>query len=79
MIVLVCGDRLWTAYDVILQSLRELSVFDEPIIIVEGGYEGADQLAARAAKILGYEVREYLADWDQYERAAGSNRRFAVS
>ena len=45
-------------------------------VLIEGGAKGADRLARKAVEALGYavEVLEFLADWDQYGKAAGHIR-----
>lgn len=75
MSILVCGDRNWTSYTAIYNSLLSLSEeWGSNIRIVSGGCVGADKMAVKAAKQLGYEFIEYPADWDTYGRAAGPIR-----
>jgi hypothetical protein len=71
MKVLVCGDRNWTNIDAIK---RELLAFGPGTIIVHGACRGADTFAGIVAGELGYEVREYPAEWAKYGRAAGPIR-----
>ena len=78
MRVLVCGDRNWTDRQTILHRLSAITS-DEPITIIAGGARGADTLAVYAAQELGYQYKEYFADWS-IGRSAGPqrNRRMLV-
>lgn len=69
-IVLVCGDRTWTAKHIIMQVLQEL----RPSNVVQGGALGADTLARMCAAVLKIPCKEYAANWDVYGRAAGVKR-----
>lgn len=71
MKVLCCGDRNFTAYQIIL---RRLAQFQPGTIIIEGEAKGADSLSRDAANDLGFEVEQYPADWEKYGRAAGPIR-----
>ncbi len=71
MKVLVCGDRHWSGYTVILRRLKN---FPKDTVIIHGDCHGADRLAGRAAGILGLEVKPYPAEWDKYDNAAGPIR-----
>ncbi len=50
MKVVVCGDRKWNDKKVIFKRLFDLP---SDSIIVEGGCEGADQMAREIALVLG--------------------------
>ncbi len=72
--ILVCGDRRWKDRDlikVVLESLREEY---SQIRIIHGNCEGADKIAGKIGKELGYQVRKFRADWDRYGDAAGPIR-----
>lgn len=68
--VLVCGDRKWTDYKLILTVLEML----KPDVVIEGECRGADLLSKRAAIELGIPVEAYPADWKMYGKAAGPIR-----
>jgi hypothetical protein len=53
-----------------LEYLRQF----EDITVISGGAKGADSLAVRAAKHLGFVFREYYADWYRFGKAAGPLR-----
>lgn len=71
MKVLVCGSR-----DLVDQAPieRELRKLPPGTIIIHGAARGADNIAGYVAKRLGFIVRPYPADWDQYPKAAGPIR-----
>jgi hypothetical protein len=71
MKVLVTGDRDWKDRALIKRHLKK---FPAGTIIVEGGARGADKLARSVAEELGFEVREYPANWKEHHRAAGPIR-----
>jgi hypothetical protein len=71
MVVIVCGDRFWTDVEMIEAELRKLP---KGTIIVHGACRGADTIASNIAKRLGFEVRPYPADWDEFGVRAGPFR-----
>jgi len=73
MKILVFGSRNWVRDDIIRRVLSKLAKLDH-ITLVHGGARGADRAAGRIGKELGFEVREYPADWDRHGRAAGPIR-----
>jgi hypothetical protein len=83
--VLICGSRTWrdpVPIDAVLLELQRdvARQGDGPLVIIEGGgqgkppWPGADKLARELAESWGLEVREFLADWDRYQRKAGPIR-----
>lgn len=78
MRVLVCGDRNWLYEAPIRRELRKLP---KGSVIIEGEARGADQLGAKIAEELGFEVERYPAQWDRYPRGAAGpirNRQMLV-
>ena len=71
MRVLVCGDRHWNGYTVILRRLKSLP---KDTVIIHSDCRGADRLAGAAAKKLGLKVKPYPAKWKEFGRAAGPTR-----
>ncbi|MDP2952295.1 MAG: SLOG family protein [Chloroflexota bacterium] len=67
MRLLVCGDRNWTDYDLILSAIVDLW----PSTVIEGEARGVDSLAASAAHLLGIAVAPFPANWGLYGRDAG--------
>lgn len=72
MKVLVCGSRDWTDEAAIERDLRKLP---PGTIIVHGDCPtGADAIADKVARRLGFEVRPYPADWEGELAATGSSK-----
>ena len=71
MKVLFCGDRNWDNEAPIRTALLELL---PDTIIIHGGARGADKIAGRIAKEMGFTVVEVPANWEKYGKAAGSIR-----
>jgi hypothetical protein len=70
MRILVCGDRNWTDYEMVLSALVEL----RPTVVIEGGARGADACAKLAAGLLGIDTLSFPADWKTLGKAAGPIR-----
>ena len=71
--LLVCGDRNWSDWAAIVAVLRKLD--PKNTLLVTGGARGADAIAERAGKALGFEARVVMpADWDRFGRSAGPRR-----
>lgn len=60
--ILVTGSRNWDQPDVIYRALSDLAL-DGPALLVHGGASGADQIAGRAARQLGWEREIHPARW----------------
>jgi ABC-type sugar transport system substrate-binding protein len=71
MRVLITGDRYWTDYDII-HSL--LSVFPSGTVVIHGACRGADQLADKAARDLGFTTLPFPASWRSLGPSAGPRR-----
>lgn len=76
--VIVAGSRTLGAQhlELIRETLRrELGDVDPAkVTIVHGAAQGADRLAAQAARELGMRVEPHRADWDTHGKAAGPIR-----
>lgn len=78
MKVLVCGSRNWEDYPAITERLAELP---RGTTIIHGGARGADQMAGRVADRLGFEVVQFLPEWNGrsgYNRRAGLERNLVM-
>lgn len=71
MIVLVTGDRNWQDVQKVRDALKKLP---KNTTIVHGAAKGADSIADKVAKELGFTIIPYKADWQLYGRAAGPIR-----
>ena len=74
MRLLVTGSRDWTDYLSVVQELTRLHEILGIDVVIEGECRGADRLAARAAKKLGFDVLPFPAEWDKYGNGAGPIR-----
>lgn len=71
MKLLVTGSRDWADRKVIRDVL---SRFPAGTILIHGDRRGADRIAKTIGKQLGFDVRDYPADWDRFGNAAGPIR-----
>jgi hypothetical protein len=71
MKVLVCGDRDWRDYGLVLGVLRHLVSVDPSLEIIEGEANGADSAGRVAGIRLGLVVHKFPADWGRFGRRAG--------
>ena len=69
--VIICGDRHWTDYKLILSVIEG---FNNSTLVIVGGATGADTLAGFAAESQGYFVEVHPANWLKYGKAAGPIR-----
>lgn len=70
--ILICGDRKWSDKDKIKAELAQYDPADT--IVISGGAQGADTLAAIVAFELGFRFKEFPAEWARYGKAAGPIR-----
>lgn len=82
--VIVAGSRnfhnaelLHSTLDKLLANVRE----DHDVVVVSGGARGADTVGEAYARVRGYPVERYPADWKRYGKRAGylRNERMAVN
>lgn len=74
MRILFCGDRNWSDYDSVLETMRSYKNNSGLVTVIEGEARGADTLARIAGEELGLTVVKYPADWDRHGKAAGPIR-----
>lgn len=72
--ILICGDRNWTNYDVILKSLSDEHQRESVEVVIQGEATGADVMGKQAAIQLGIPVLSFPADWRKHGRSAGPIR-----
>lgn len=72
MRIIVCGDRNWTDYKLILRTLKGLE--KGPHTIIDGKAPGADSLGHKAALALKWPYKRFRAEWEKYGLAAGPIR-----
>lgn len=84
--ILVCGSRDWIDEDRIANELANYA--DRPVEVIHGAAsrrnidtgeeESADMLADRVARLYGYEVRRFPADWGTHPRRGGILRNLRM-
>jgi hypothetical protein len=78
MKILVTGDRNWTSYEVVRNTLvaimEEFAVEGQPLTLIHGAAKGADTIAGEIADGLDFKVVPVPADWERYGKAAGPIR-----
>lgn len=75
MRLLVCGCRDWTDEGAVGNEIwAAADPYREPTVVITGDANGADCAAREWAQELGYELREYKADWTTHGRKAGPIR-----
>ncbi len=78
--VLMCGSRHFAdkvRVDAVVRTISEMLHHDASrhrVVLIAGGAQGADALAAAAGRRAGIEVNEFPADWQRHGRAAGPIR-----
>lgn len=70
MKILVTGSRTYNKPLIILNALMQFVDAE----LIHGGAKGADEIAGRAARKLGFKEIEVKADWDMHGKAAGPIR-----
>jgi hypothetical protein len=71
MKILACGSRDWCN---VLTIRNAFESFPLGTLIVHGGARGADTIIDKVARVLGFTVRVYPADWAKDGKAAGPIR-----
>ena len=72
--VLICGDRLWANFELILRELSKVQQERGIEVVIEGEAKGADTLGRAAAERLGIPVLKFPADWRRHGLSAGPVR-----
>lgn len=71
MLILVTGDRNWNDEQCIYDALAS---YQGDHTLIHGAARGADTIATNAAKLLGWGIVAFPANWAAYGRAAGPLR-----
>ena len=72
--ILICGDRNWTNFQLILDTLSKIQQERGIEVVIEGEAAGADTLGRLAAERLGIPVDKFPALWRTYGLKAGPIR-----
>lgn len=72
---LVCGSRTFDDYTLMVRTLTDLAnVHGAPVVIINGGMDGADSLSSFYAYEAKIDTECYGAEWGRYGSAAGPRR-----
>lgn len=76
--IIIAGTRTFQDFERLVAHCDQL--IKGPVEIVSGGARGVDQLGERYARLRGYPLKRFPADWQQYDKAAGPirNRQMAA-
>jgi hypothetical protein len=76
--LLVCGARDWTDDQLLAHAVDHVVTEHgrgrAGVVLMEGAARGADRLAAELARVRGWQLEEYPADWRRQGRGAGPRR-----
>lgn len=88
MRILITGSRDWTDWHIIHAAIetevynarfeRNTPIIEEGVTVVHGGAIGADSLAGRIARNIGFDVEVHPADWKNWGRRAGMIRNIQM-
>lgn len=78
-LVLVCGGRNYTNYEVLRQVLDDLHKRNQFTHLMHGDANGADRLAGRWADENGIQTVICPANWPKFDKAAGYIRNRAMA
>jgi hypothetical protein len=74
MKIIVAGGRDFNDYNLLKEKLNQILGDNSDIEIVSGMARGADTLGIKYANELGYQIKEFPAQWDKYGKSAGYRR-----
>ena len=72
MKIFVCGSREWKNWNAIYVALKDFK--PENTTVIHRGQRGADKMVDFLARKLGFDVKEYVADWKRFGNDADSIR-----
>ena len=83
MKVIIAGGRDFDDYERLEAEMDAMLTHQGTISprleIVQGGAKGADSLGSEWAASYGVKEKQFDADWDQYGKAAGHKRNYAMA
>lgn len=74
-VILVCGSRGFRNWALVTEVVGD---FDPETVVVEGGAQGPDTFARKAAHARGLHVATVPALWDKYGKGAGRKRNVSM-
>jgi hypothetical protein len=72
--ILITGSRHWEDELTMLDAFERIAKTHPDVTLVHGDAIGADLMADRLAKTLGWTVEKHPADWKRYKNGAGPIR-----
>lgn len=69
--VLVCGGRDYRDYHTVAAWLHDIHLTDGISMIIQGGANGADEMAGDWAKLMAIPCLRVPADWQEHGKRAG--------
>ena len=70
-VCLVAGSRCFDDVVLLFDKLDYFLQRQEEVLIVHGGAQGADSIAAQYAEYKGFETKVFLPDWEGLGKKAG--------
>jgi 3-keto-L-gulonate-6-phosphate decarboxylase len=74
MKTIIAGSRGCNSFSTVCDAISQSGFGDEITEIVSGGALGVDQLGEKFAHKFDIPMKQFLADWKQYDKAAGMIR-----
>lgn len=74
MKVIIAGGRDFNHFNMLTKFCDTILANVEEVEIVSGTANGADSLGEQYAKLRGFKVTRFPADWDKFGKAAGYKR-----
>lgn len=72
--VIIAGSRSFQDYELLEKTMDNLLVNQKEVAVVCGMARGADSLGEAYAKVRGYPIHYFPADWEKYGKSAGYKR-----
>lgn len=72
--VIIAGSRGFQNYELLEKTMDNLLVNQQEVAVVCGMARGADSLGEAYAKVRGYPVHYFPADWEKFGKSAGYKR-----
>jgi hypothetical protein len=71
MKVIIAGGRNFSDFQLLYAKCEEILANQTEVEIVSGTAKGADKMGEHYAKLKGFTVKQFPAEWDKYGKSAG--------
>ncbi len=71
MKVIIAGGRGFSDFQLLYAKCEEILANKTDVEIVSGTAKGADKMGEHYAKLKGFTVKQFPAEWDKYGKSAG--------